>query len=121
MLRSRTSPVAAAAIAALAMLSVPPSAAGADIDRGLALYQLRCTGCHAESVHGRAKRVATDFEDVRRWVSRWSETLNLGWKDDEVDDVTVHLNTSYYGYSCPPRVCKVVSLTSDSASAKPRR
>lgn len=121
MVRSRWSAAAAAAIAALAALGFAPAASGADVNRGRALYELRCTGCHAESVHGRAKRVATDFEDVRRWVSRWNETLNLGWKDDELDDVTVHLNFSYYGYGCPPRVCKVVSLTSAPASAKPRR
>ena len=112
--RRRSIPLFFAFIASLAMLSVPPLASGADVSRGRALYELRCNGCHTESVHGRAKRVAADFEDVRRWVSRWNETLKLAWKDDEVDDVTVHLNTSYYGYSCPPRICKVVSLASGS-------
>lgn len=121
MLRQRSSATAAAVIAALAMLSLPPTASGADVSRGRALYELRCGGCHAESVHGRAKRVATDFEEVRRWVSRWNETLNLGWKDDEVDDVAVHLNLDYYGYACPPRVCNVVSLVSGSTSPAQRR
>lgn len=110
MLRSRSSAVAATVFAALSMLATPDTASGADVARGRALYELRCGGCHADSVHGRAKRVAVDFDDVRRWVSRWSETLALGWKDDEVDDVAVHLNITYYAYACPPRICKVVSL-----------
>lgn len=87
------------------------SAQGADVDRGRALYELRCSGCHNDSVHGRAKRVASSFEDVRRWASRWNATLGLRWNDEEIDDVAVHLNMTYYRYPCPPRVCKVVSLS----------
>lgn len=100
------------AIALVTALAIPfgtRSARGADVDRGRALYELRCGNCHTESVHGRAKRVATDFDDVRRWVNRWNETLGLRWADEEVDDVAVHLNMTYYRYPCPPRVCKVIS------------
>jgi hypothetical protein len=92
----------------------PPIAAPADKapppDRGRDLYELRCTTCHATSVHGREKRVARDFEEVRAWVSRWNATLGLGWTRDDVDDVTLYLNATYYRYPCPPTVCKVVSL-----------
>ena len=99
--------VAAAAIAAL---FAPRGVSAADVERGRALYELRCGTCHSESVHGRAKRVAADFADVRRWVVRWGASLGLAWSDEEVDDVAVHLNATYYRYPCPPNVCKVVSL-----------
>jgi len=99
-----------AAVVATAILLTPRAAWAADTDRGRALYELRCQGCHAESVHARQKRVAVDFEDVRRWVERWNATLSLRWSDEEMDDVAVHLNTTYYRYPCPPTVCKVVSL-----------
>lgn len=84
-------------------------AVAADPDRGRALYDTHCGNCHSVSVHGRAARVATNFEEIRGWVARWKENLALGWADDEIDDVALYLNNSYYRYSCPTRVCKVVS------------
>jgi hypothetical protein len=101
------------AIAAALLLAAPPLAA--DLVRGRDLYELRCLGCHAESVHARAKRTAKSFEEVRAWVARWNGTLALRWTDEEIDDVTLHLNTRYYRYSCPPTVCKVVSQASNPA------
>lgn len=98
------------AIAALVFLFATRSASGADADRGRALYELRCGDCHSESVHGRAKRVATDFGQVQAWVSRWNESLGLRWTDEELDDVSVYLNNAYYHHPCPPTVCKVVSI-----------
>jgi mono/diheme cytochrome c family protein len=97
-------------IAACALMLAVGLAPGADAERGRTLYELRCGECHSESVHGRAKRVATDFDDVRRWVSRWNGTLGLHWSDEDIDDVSAYLNMTYYRYACPPTVCKVVSL-----------
>lgn len=97
------------ALVLAAALALPTTAA-ADPDRGRALYELRCLACHAESVHARPKRVARDFEDVRAWVARWNTTLKLRWSAEEIEDVTLYLNTTYYRYPCPPTVCKVVSL-----------
>ena len=110
MLRRHCVPAVVLVIAALAILFATRGASGADAQRGGALYESRCGACHSESVHGRAKRVATDFNDVRRWVSRWNENLKLRWGDEEIDDVSVYLNKTYYRYPCPPQVCKVVSL-----------
>ena len=46
-------------------LALPFAAPGADAERGRALYESRCDGCHAESVHGRAKREASGFDALR--------------------------------------------------------
>ena len=97
-------PAPLAAIAFCFLLAWPASAA--DAQRGRALYETGCTGCHAESVHGRAKRVATDFDSVRAWVRRWGANVGLAWTDDDVLDVTVHLNDRYYRFRCPATVCK---------------
>lgn len=99
-----------AVIAAILLLLAGRSATAADAARGRALYELRCGGCHGESVHGRAQRAARDFAAVRAWVERWKASLSLDWSDDDVDDVTVHLNGTYYHFACPPSTCKVVSL-----------
>jgi mono/diheme cytochrome c family protein len=92
---------AAALFAALAW-----TAHASDAGRGKILYEARCGGCHAESVHGRAKREATDFQAVRAWVRRWGENLGLKWTDDEISDVAAYLNGRYYRYACPPAVCQ---------------
>lgn len=106
----------AAPVVAAAALAAGP-AVGADYTRGRALYENRCNDCHSESVHGREKRVAKDFDEVRGWVERWNRTLRAGWGEGEVNDVAVYLNATYYSYPCPPDVCKVVSL--GPAAAKP--
>ncbi|HUF81126.1 MAG TPA: hypothetical protein VMN03_08320, partial [Burkholderiales bacterium] len=97
---------------AMAALLATPLALGADAERGRALYELRCGTCHSESVHGRQKRVAANFEDVRAWVIRWNEHLRLRWSGEEIDDVAVHVNSTYYRYKCPPHVCTVISRLS---------
>ena len=108
---ARTMRIAAAcALAAAAALTSRPAAAQPDIARGRALYELRCLGCHAESVHARTKRSAKSFEEVRTWVARWNTSLSLRWEAKEVDDVALYLNFAYYQYPCPPTTCKVVSL-----------
>jgi cytochrome c5 len=106
-------PAPLAAIAFCALLAWPASAA--DAQRGRALYEAGCTGCHAESVHGRAKREAADLESVRRWVRRWSATLGLKWSEEEVGDVAAHLNARYYRFGCPPEECKATGSRDDGA------
>jgi mono/diheme cytochrome c family protein len=80
-------------------------AAAADPGRGRTLYEARCDGCHAQSVHGREKRAATDFDSIRGWVRRWSGNMKLAWSDEEVDDVAAWLNSRYYRFACPPSAC----------------
>ncbi len=110
MLRKHTLTFAAVFLAVLALGLAMRSASGADAQRGRALYESRCSTCHSVSVHGRKKRVASDFNDVRRWVVRWNDNLALHWGDEEVDDVSAYLNNTYYRFACPPTVCKTVSL-----------
>ena len=86
-----------------------PAAAAADIDRGRALYEHHCRGCHSESVHARKTRQAANFDEVRGWVERWSRHLKTGWNAQDLDDVTMHVNSAYYGHPCPPAACRVVS------------
>lgn len=111
-MRPRHRPLFALALAApLAVLAAPPYPE-AQMERGRALYDLRCTHCHATSVHSRDRRVAADFGEVRGWVARWGRDLGLRWGDEEIDDVAVYLNATYYRYPCPPTVCKTLSRAS---------
>jgi mono/diheme cytochrome c family protein len=87
------------------LLVAPAGAAAADAGRGQTLYAARCDSCHAESVHGREKRAAADFDAIRGWVRRWSLNLGLRWTDEEIDDVSAWLNARYYRFPCPPAAC----------------
>lgn len=105
----RLLPIALTTVLTLTLAGTPVAGA-ADAERGRILYEAKCGGCHAESVHGRDKRLATDFEAVRGWVRRWSANLGLAWTNDEVDDVSVHLNSGYYRFHCPASVCRATGM-----------
>ena len=62
------------------------------------LYDQRCSGCHGQSVHSRTRRIALSCPDVRAFVARWAEQAGAGWTEDELEDVTLHLNQRYYGF-----------------------
>jgi mono/diheme cytochrome c family protein len=108
-------PAPLSAFALCALLAWPAAAWTADTQRGRVLYESACLGCHAESVHGRPKREAADFESVRRWVRRWSANLGLKWSEQEVTDVAVHLNARFYRFACPPADCNVTGSRDDGA------
>ena len=107
-----------ALLVACAALARSDAALAADAARGRSLYESACGGCHAESVHGREKRVAADYDAIRGWVRRWSASLGLQWTDDEVADVTAHLNARYYRFACPPSECRVTGSREEGRSSR---
>jgi mono/diheme cytochrome c family protein len=91
---------------ALGLTGLSAMAIAADPGRGSALYETRCSACHASSVHQRSARKAKSFDALRAQVLRWSAEAGGSWSADEIDDVTFHLNQRYYRFPCPPSVCK---------------
>jgi hypothetical protein len=87
------------------LLCAGTAARGADAQRGREFYEARCDLCHNTSVHARAARTATSFDDLRRQVARWDTELGAIWSPRDVDDVTVYLNNRYYRFPCPESVC----------------
>ena len=95
-------PLTTAGACAVFLATAAPATAG-DPARGRDLYGQRCGECHSESVHGRANRVARNFDEIRAWVERWNSTLALGWGAAEVEDVSLYLNDTYYHFVLPER------------------
>ena len=93
----------------LATLFTLTTATATDVDRGRALYESRCYECHSPAAHTRPSHVAANFHEIRAWVRRWNENLALNWSDEDIVNVTVFLNNTYYRYPCPTDVCPVVS------------
>ncbi len=82
-----------------------PSANAADPNRGRALYETRCIDCHDVSVHGRTNRAAKNYDEIRSWTKRWNNTLGGLWDSEDIEDVSIYLNSRYYQYPCTALQC----------------
>jgi mono/diheme cytochrome c family protein len=102
----KTSPNAAIAALAFGLAVLSATCMAADAARGKSLYETSCGACHEDSVHKRSSRKAKSFDAVRAQVARWSGEVGGKWSEDEIDDVAFYLNQRYYGFLCPPSVCK---------------
>lgn len=66
--------------------------------RGKLLYENHCTTCHDSTVSIRARHKARSLTDVRYWISRWNQHLNLEWSESEIHDVIDYLNQNFYHF-----------------------
>ena len=82
--------------------------------RGELLYSTNCIACHSTQVHWRDKKLATDWGSLREQVRRWQDVASLGWRDDDIIEVTRYLNDLYYNY---PASNAVGSRPSESSTA----
>lgn len=80
-----------AAGAALAQDRVPQA-------RGDLLYSTFCVDCHTTQMHWRDKRIATDLPGLRAQVRRWQGNIGQNWEQKDIDEVTNHLNRTFYKF-----------------------
>jgi len=66
--------------------------------RGQLLYSTHCIACHTTQVHWRQQKLVTNWESLVAQVRRWQSISCLSWSEDEVQDVSQHLDTLFYGY-----------------------
>jgi len=69
-----------------------------DTSRGSMLYDDHCMQCHTQQIHWREKKIVTDWESLITQVDRWQHTAKLGWRQDDVRDVSLYLNEKYYHF-----------------------
>ena len=89
--------LACAALAAAAGACAQTAAAG----RGQLLYETHCIECHTTQMHWRDRRVAHDFDSLKKEVRRWQSQIGLAWSEDDVAAVAQHLNTTIYRFPEP--------------------
>lgn len=99
--------LATLAVAFSAAAQTPPAATPAPT-RGALLYENHCQACHTTQMHWRDRRVATDWATLRAQVMKWQRTAQLSWPDEDIDEVTRHLNRSIYKF--PEPAAKRVSM-----------
>jgi len=57
-----------------------------------------CNQCHGTEVFTRKDRKVTSLPSLEAQVRRCDSNLNTNWFDDEILDVTAHLNKQYYHF-----------------------
>ena len=58
----------------------------------------KCNQCHGTEVYTRKDRKVSSLAKLEAQVRRCDSNLNTNWFDDEIIDVTAHLNKSYYKF-----------------------
>jgi len=69
--------------------------------RGELLYSTYCDACHAEQVHWRQKKLATNWTSLVAEVRRWQTNAKLQWSRDDVEAVARYVNALHYHYADP--------------------
>jgi len=99
---------ALSALAASVLLFVGSASAQAPTPtRGELLYETHCIACHTAQMHWRDKKAATDWASLRAEVQRWQAAAQLRWSDEDITEVTRHLNQRYYRFAQPGSVVSV--------------
>ena len=81
-------------------LGVAPSAQAQS--RGELLYQTHCIACHSTQMHWRDQKAATDWISLKKLVQGWQARAMLQWSEEDILEVTRHLNDKTYHYPQPP-------------------
>ena len=78
-------------------------AQAADASRGATLHNEQCIACHAarfgdggNEIYTRANRRVTSLPGLQKQVNRCKNNLQIVWFDEDVADVTAHLNATFY-------------------------
>lgn len=58
----------------------------------------KCDKCHGTEVYTRKDRKIKDLKALEAQVRRCDSNLNTNWFDDEILDVTAHLNRKFYKF-----------------------
>ncbi|MBL8332071.1 MAG: cytochrome C [Rubrivivax sp.] len=90
----------------LALVLLQAALPAAAQSRGQLLYDNHCRTCHTTQMHWRDKRQVTDWASLKAQVRRWQGTAQLGWSEEDIDDVARHLNDTIYRLPGPGKVAE---------------
>lgn len=66
--------------------------------RGRLLYENFCYHCHITEIHYRVNSRVDSLGMLVHMVALWQEEMQLGWRAEDVADVTSYLNWVYYRF-----------------------
>lgn len=114
---------AAAALALSLCLGLHVSPAPAQ-SRGELLYNANCVACHNEKMHWRGRKLVNDWDSLEEQVRRWQQASSLGWRDQDIMEVSRYLNDRFYGFAPPSATTLLkpsVAAPSDAGPTKAAR
>lgn len=83
----------------MGLLITGTTMADGNIANGKKLFtESKCNQCHGTEVFTRKDRKIGDLAALEAQVRRCDSNLNTNWFDDEIIDVTAHLNKQYYKF-----------------------
>ena len=82
-------------IALLLILVAAPVFAD-NLERGRLLYENYCYHCHMTEIHFRVNSKIGTWERLQETVRTWQDEMRLGWRDEDILDVSHFLNAHYY-------------------------
>ena len=88
----------AAGVAAIGFASVGNVDAAEPADRGQALYENHCAGCHKTIAHTRDSRLVRNMGQLEEQVDRWQANQKLDWSAQEKAEVAQYLNRRFYKF-----------------------
>lgn len=65
--------------------------------RGEAIHKV-CLECHGTNLYVLPERKIKSLTALRKEVARWGDYYNPALSEQDVDDVTVYLNTQFYRF-----------------------
>jgi mono/diheme cytochrome c family protein len=73
---------------------------GQDADRGKALYETHCGGCHYERVHQRPRErsLVNSLAALRVEVARRAGQTSVPFTVTDLDDIAAYLDRSHYRF-----------------------
>jgi mono/diheme cytochrome c family protein len=85
------------------LLCIASAVTAGDDQRGKALHDGNCSQCHinisggdGSGVYTRPDRRVTTLPGLKKQVQRCKASAGLAWNEQQIDDVTTHLNNTFY-------------------------
>ena len=70
-----------------------------DVENGKDLYhEAKCQKCHTSEDYRSENRKVKDFAKLQWRVKRCDFTMDAGWFEEDIEDVTNYLNESFYKF-----------------------
>ena len=87
-----------AVLAAVTLCGVAFNTFAADIEKGKALHDAKCMGCHDTHQYTRPNRIIHTLEDLHGRVEFCDSAASAGFTPDDIDNVVEYLNTTFYKF-----------------------
>lgn len=85
-------------LVSLLLLTTASGLQASDPDEGKALVNENCVSCHGNEVYTRSDRKVKTPDGLRKQVQRCELALGLSWFDDQIDNTSAYLNSSFYKF-----------------------